>query len=184
MEPTARDVKGIWIPIEIWESPELTPFEKVLLAEIDSLDNGEGCFKSDANLAKRMMCSAGHLRNTLSSLRRRKWVKTLKRGIVRWLRTRFSRHRKCNLEITSKCNLEITSNVRETLHSSSTKMKTKNTVKNGAGAPSPLFGLFDLEDNTPPRRLARRFLNFLIRENLHQCRSDLPDGNSPQSKQR
>lgn len=39
-----RDFKGIWIPKEIWLSKELSITEKAFLAEIDSLDNEDGCF--------------------------------------------------------------------------------------------------------------------------------------------
>lgn len=38
-----RDFKGIWIPKNIWFIKELKPAYRVFLAEIDSLDNGEGC---------------------------------------------------------------------------------------------------------------------------------------------
>lgn len=89
-----RDVKGIWIPIEIWEDPQLTLFETALLAEIDSLDKGEGCWKTDQELAKRMRCSLGHLSNKIASLRARKYLKTIKSSRHRrYLRTCFSRHR-------------------------------------------------------------------------------------------
>lgn len=37
-----RDFKGVWIPKEIWLSTELTLQEKVMLVEIDSLDNEDG----------------------------------------------------------------------------------------------------------------------------------------------
>lgn len=38
-----RDFKGIWIPKEIWLNNELDLTEKVLFAEIDSLDNETHC---------------------------------------------------------------------------------------------------------------------------------------------
>ena len=43
MENLERQFKGIWIPREIWLSKDLTLQEKVLLVEIDSLDNENGC---------------------------------------------------------------------------------------------------------------------------------------------
>lgn len=88
-----RDVKGIWIPIEIWEDEDLTPFEVLLLAEIDSFDTGQGCFKKDETLADRMRCSVSHLSNTLSSLRKRDYISSSSNGPhQRVLRTCFSRH--------------------------------------------------------------------------------------------
>jgi hypothetical protein len=38
-----RDFKGIWIPKRIWLIEGLKPAYRIFLAEIDSLDNGEGC---------------------------------------------------------------------------------------------------------------------------------------------
>lgn len=38
----SRKFKGIWIPANVWLGTELSIIEKVLLAEIDSLDNDEG----------------------------------------------------------------------------------------------------------------------------------------------
>lgn len=42
-----RAFKGIWIPKEIWLSEELTIQEKILLVEIDSLDNDTGCYATN-----------------------------------------------------------------------------------------------------------------------------------------
>ena len=47
-ETPSRDFKGIWIPKEIWLHPDLSIEEKVLLAEIHSLDGEQGCFASNA----------------------------------------------------------------------------------------------------------------------------------------
>jgi len=42
-----RDFKGIWIPKEIWFLEELSHMERILFAEIDSLDNERGCIASN-----------------------------------------------------------------------------------------------------------------------------------------
>lgn len=46
-----RAFKGIWIPKEIWLSQDLTMQEKIMLVEIDSLDNESGCFATNKYLA-------------------------------------------------------------------------------------------------------------------------------------
>lgn len=93
LERTERDLSGIWIPIEIWEDLNLTPFEVMLLAEINSLDRGGGCGKRDRSLARRMGCTMGHIANELTSLRKRGYLKTIKSDrFRRALRTSFSRH--------------------------------------------------------------------------------------------
>lgn len=52
-----RDFKGIWIPKEIWLNKELSALDKVLLAEISSLDNEQHCFASNEYFAE--FCGVG-----------------------------------------------------------------------------------------------------------------------------
>ncbi len=48
-----RDFKGVWIPKEIWLDKKLSILEKVLLAEVHSLESPEeGCWASNEYLAK------------------------------------------------------------------------------------------------------------------------------------
>ena len=46
-----RGFKGIWIPAEIWLNTEISHIEKILWAEINSLDKGNGCNASNEYLA-------------------------------------------------------------------------------------------------------------------------------------
>jgi hypothetical protein len=70
-----RDFKGIWIPKEIWLNTELSIIEKVLLVEIDSLDNSErGCFASNEYLASFVQLSEGRVANIISDLKKRKFI--------------------------------------------------------------------------------------------------------------
>lgn len=46
-----RGFKGIWIPAEIWLNTEIRHIEKILWAEINSLDKGNGCCASNEYLA-------------------------------------------------------------------------------------------------------------------------------------
>ena len=66
-----RAFKGIWIPREIWLHPELDCFEKVLWAEIDSLDDPEkGCTASNPYLCKLLNIKERTLQLSLSKLKR------------------------------------------------------------------------------------------------------------------
>lgn len=47
MDNINRDFKGIWIPKDVWLNSELSAIDKCMLAEIDSLDNEEGCYASN-----------------------------------------------------------------------------------------------------------------------------------------
>ena len=65
-----REFKGVWIPREIWLDERLNALEKVILAEIDSLDHGapDYCWKSNENLAAFCQCSVTKVSNAVSKL--------------------------------------------------------------------------------------------------------------------
>ena len=52
-----RKFKGIWIPAEIWLNKNLSALDRVLLAEIDSLDNDSHCTASNEYFAE--FCGVG-----------------------------------------------------------------------------------------------------------------------------
>lgn len=91
MKSTDRAFKGVWIPAEIWESTELLWVEKCLLAEIDSLDQGDGCWASNDHLADKMQTTKGNIANIISKLRGLGLLETVKSdGRNRWLKVRYS----------------------------------------------------------------------------------------------
>lgn len=64
-----RQFKGIWISKEIWLDERLNALEKVILAEIDSLDVEEsGCFASNKYLADFCGCSETKVSTAISKL--------------------------------------------------------------------------------------------------------------------
>jgi hypothetical protein len=63
-----RDFKGIWIPKEIWLTKELTLIEKLFLIEIDSLDNDQHCFASNAYFSEFFDISKGRCTQIIKSL--------------------------------------------------------------------------------------------------------------------
>ena len=64
-----RDFKGVWIPKEVWLDERLSMLDKGILAEIDSLDNGEdGCFASNEYIAKFCQCSERKVTDSVSRL--------------------------------------------------------------------------------------------------------------------
>ena len=70
-----RDFKGVWIPKETWLNTDLSIIEKVLLVEIDSLDNSErGCFASNEYLAKFVQLSESRVAHIISDLRKRNYL--------------------------------------------------------------------------------------------------------------
>jgi hypothetical protein len=87
-----RDFKGVWIPKEIWLNTNLSIIEKVLLVEIDSLDNSDrGCFASNEYLASFVQLSEGRVANIISDLKKRGFIIQLFfDGRNRGLRTQIS----------------------------------------------------------------------------------------------
>jgi len=87
-----RDFKGVWIPKEIWLNTDLSIIEKVLLVEIDSLDNSDrGCFASNEYLASFVQLSEGRVANIISDLKKRGYIIQLFfDGRNRGLRTQIS----------------------------------------------------------------------------------------------
>ena len=70
-----RQFKGVWIPREIWEHPDLTWLEKCLLAEIDSLSKPDKpCTASNDWLGKRFGVSEARMHNLIGSLRKRGFI--------------------------------------------------------------------------------------------------------------
>jgi hypothetical protein len=70
-----RDFKGVWIPKEIWLNTDLSIIEKVLLVEIDSLDNSKrGCFASNEYLAKFVQLSESRVAHIISDLKKREYI--------------------------------------------------------------------------------------------------------------
>ena len=94
-----RDFKGVWIPKEIWLNENLTMIEKVILIEIDSLDNEEGCIAGNDYLAKFCQCSNWAVSTAIKKLQQLGYIK-----IVNF----DGRHRviKSNLKLVQNLNLE------------------------------------------------------------------------------
>lgn len=69
IENQERGFKGIWIPAEVWFDDRLTALDKIVLAEIDSLDTGEGCWASNEHLSTFCKCSVTKISTAISALK-------------------------------------------------------------------------------------------------------------------
>lgn len=65
-----RDFKGVWIPREIWLNDELTMLEKVILIEIDSLDNEQHCVAGNEYLSQFCQCSEWKIGDAIKKLQK------------------------------------------------------------------------------------------------------------------
>ncbi len=89
-----RDFKGIWLPKEIWLDDDLNATDKIIFAEIDSLDveESEGCYASNEYLANFCKCSITKVSTSISKLIGLGYIKVAKTdGRKRWLKTSLSK---------------------------------------------------------------------------------------------
>ena len=74
MNKQNRDFKGVWIPAEIWFDKDLNITEKVLLVEIDSLDNEKGCFATNKYFASFLNKSKSYISRCISKLKENGYI--------------------------------------------------------------------------------------------------------------
>ena len=72
-----RDFKGIWIPKEIYSNDKLSWSEKILLVEIDSLDNEDGCFASNFYFSEFLGVSEVRISNIIAKLKKLNYIEQL-----------------------------------------------------------------------------------------------------------
>lgn len=134
-----RDFKGVWIPREVWLDYRLNPLEKIILAEIDSLDNSDDrCWAGNDYLAEFCQCSEWKVSNAISKLIELGYVEVVSfDGRIRRLKSCFvfSKREPCE---NPKADLGISQpiNIRN-------NTKIKHTVSEGSqGDDSPFFAEF------------------------------------------
>ena len=70
MEEQKRRFDGIWIPANVWLNKDLSPLDKIVLAEVNSLDDDEThCFASNEYLAEFCQCSERKVTESLGKLK-------------------------------------------------------------------------------------------------------------------
>lgn len=120
-----RDFKGVWIPKEVWLDTRLNALDKVILMEIDSLDQGEkGCYASNEHLATFCQCSKTKVSTAISKL--------IECGYV-YIQNFDGRKRelKSNLSKFERQSIKICNAVFQNLKESNTYRNTNNnTVSN------------------------------------------------------
>lgn len=128
-----RDFKGVWIPKEVWLDDRLNALEKVILTEIDSLDQGEkGCYASNEHLAKFCQCSERKVSEAISKLIKCGYVYVQNfDGRKRELRSRLAesaRQTSKNCEADSQ-NLRQSNTYSNTFNNTVNKKERKNERK-------------------------------------------------------
>lgn len=120
-----RDFKGVWIPKKVWLDTRLNALDKVILMEIDSLDQGEkGCYASNEHLAEFCQCSKTKVSTAISKLIKCGYLYIQNfDGRKRELKSRVSNFERQDIK---NCNADI-QNLKESNTDSNTD---NNTVSN------------------------------------------------------
>lgn len=121
----SRDFKGVWIPKKVWLDTRLNALDKVILMEIDSLDQGEkGCYASNEHLAEFCQCSKTKVSTAISKLIKCGYLYIQNfDGRKRKLKSRVSNFERQDIK---NCNADI-QNLKESNTDSNTD---NNTVSN------------------------------------------------------
>ena len=95
-----RAFKGIWIPKDVWLDNRLTALDKIILAEIDSLDTTEeGCYASNEHLSAFCQCSEWKVTTSVKKLIELGYLSTSKfDGRKRYLKSRVVKNQSESLE--------------------------------------------------------------------------------------
>lgn len=72
-----RDFKGVWIKKEIWLDSSMSLVEKALFAEIESLDNKDGCYAKNSYFAEFFQVSEPTISRAVKRLIELKYVKVV-----------------------------------------------------------------------------------------------------------
>lgn len=124
MTESDRGFKGVWIPKTVWLDTRLNALEKVILAEIDSLDSSErGCWASNKHIADFCQCSETKVSTAISKLIEYGYLYVQKfDGRQRELKSRLSNFERQN---TENCKPEF-KNLKESNTSSKPVINTSN----------------------------------------------------------
>ena len=68
MKKVNRAFKGVWIPKEIYLDNRLSWSEKILIVEIDSLDQGSGCFAGNEYLSNFIGINSTSISSSITKL--------------------------------------------------------------------------------------------------------------------
>lgn len=124
-----RDFKGVWIPKIIWLDNRLNALDKVILTEIDSLDQGDrGCYASNQHIADFCQCSVTKVSTSISKLIKLDYLYVQKYdGRQRELKSRLSKFERQtfkNCKADSQ-NLKESNTKNNTPNNTSSKSKKK-----------------------------------------------------------
>lgn len=121
-----RQFKGIWIDRDIWLDSRINALDKVILAEIDSLDvTEEGCYASNEYLSNFCQCSVSKVSSSISKLIECGYLSVKKfDGRTRYLKSRLIKKtnqpfKTCEADCQNLEEINIYNNINDNIYSPS-----------------------------------------------------------------
>ena len=120
-----RQFKGIWIPKEVWLDKNLNALEKIILMEINSLDDEEnGCYASNKYLAEFCQCTEIKVSTTISKLKKLGYIKLENfNGRVRTLKVEILPLKKIKSDLKNFEQINIDNNINNNIEKENIKEK-------------------------------------------------------------
>lgn len=135
-------MKGIWIPIEVWEAEDLSWNEKFVLMEIDSFtQKGKECYISNRYLADKLGVSEVTISKYISHLIEAGYVKLVKfDGRARYVESALP-------SLKGRLEENLKADLKQTLRQGESKLKGTNNIKDlnkrtDINTPLPPFDLY------------------------------------------
>lgn len=127
-----RDFKGVWIPKEIWLLNDISAIEKLLLVEIHSLDNKDGCFAGNEYFSEFFGISIYAISRHIKKLKANGYIKqTFFDGRKRILKSCIDVKIKAEVNKTSKQTCKkVKADLQKSQGSLDEKCKCINTINN------------------------------------------------------
>lgn len=125
-----RAFKGVWIPSDIWLSKDLTLIEKLFLVEIESLDNENGCYASNAYFAEFFDLSKNRCSEIIKSLEAKNKISIEYEYLKNVIQKRILKVVKGVFEKPNGVLEKSTKGIRKTEEGYSEKCEDNNTIIN------------------------------------------------------
>ena len=84
----AKEFKGVWVPIAIYQNKELNPTEKLILSDIATLSE---YFKSSDTIASEVGVSRATITRAIKNLKKKQFIEISYNGLNRVIRTNIDR---------------------------------------------------------------------------------------------
>lgn len=149
MDKKERNFLGIWVPRDVYLNKDLNWSEKILLVEIESLDNEKGCFASNDYFADFLDVTKTTISTSISKLKKLGFVEQVSfDGRTRVLKVNNAAFKKTQKQHSAKLKGSIETNLthNKTNNNTSNKNKKINIKKEIEIDPSVAKKIQDLQN--------------------------------------